>query len=64
MASHDCHVYLYSVDVGACKYARRALCSGHSASVTHVDWSADSAYLQVTKYGKLSHRVFTECIQR
>lgn len=48
MASHDCHVYLYSVDVGACKYARRALCSGHSASVTHVDWSADSAYLQVT----------------
>jgi WD40 repeat protein len=46
VASHDCNIYLYSVDIPGGKYTRRAVCSGHSSVVTHLDWSADSQFLQ------------------
>jgi WD40 repeat protein len=48
VASHDCNIYLYSVDIESRKYARRAVCTGHSSYVTHLDFSADSMYLQST----------------
>lgn len=46
VGSADCNIYLYSVDVANRKYSRRAICSGHSSRVTHLDWSKDSAFLQ------------------
>ncbi|CAM9841758.1 unnamed protein product, partial [Phaeothamnion confervicola] len=36
---------LYLLEVGA-GYGRRAVCRGHNARVTHLDWSADSKHLQ------------------
>ena len=48
VASHDCNIYLYSVDIEQKRYSRRAVCCGHSSVVTHIDFSSDSMYLQST----------------
>ena len=45
VACADSCVYLYDV---ALKYSLRVKCEGHHGSVTHVDFSADSTWLQST----------------
>lgn len=53
--SHDNHVYVYAVSIdsqqdraGACTLRPLHRLSGHSAYVTHIDWSVDSQLLQST----------------
>eukprot|EP00118_Oscarella_pearsei_P025612 m.308471 g.308471 ORF g.308471 m.308471 type:complete len:792 (+) comp44058_c0_seq1:38-2413(+) len=46
IASHDNHIYIYNVSDDGKAYERHKKCSGHSSYVTHVDWSADSQFLQ------------------
>ncbi|XP_072031419.1 77 kDa echinoderm microtubule-associated protein-like isoform X3 [Amphiura filiformis] len=46
IASHDNYIYVYSVNEDGRKYSKVGKCSGHSSFVTHVDWSADSEFLQ------------------
>mmetsp|Transcript_7472 Transcript_7472/g.24809 ORF Transcript_7472/g.24809 Transcript_7472/m.24809 type:complete len:915 (+) Transcript_7472:548-3292(+) len=41
-ASHDTFIDIFSVDED---FARIGRCSGHSATVTHIDWSADGSIL-------------------
>ena len=48
VCGHDQCIDLYSVAAGYVRYAR---CSGHSATVKHLDWSADSALLQSADAG-------------
>ena len=43
VAGHDQCIDLYGVAAG---YARYARCSGHSATVFHLDWAADCRLLQ------------------
>lgn len=45
VAGHDMFIDIYAT--GA-EYAHVARCSGHSATVSHIDWSADSRLLQST----------------
>ncbi|KAK3262979.1 hypothetical protein CYMTET_28194, partial [Cymbomonas tetramitiformis] len=40
LGSHDTFIDVYSVDKD---YKRIARCSGHSATITHLDWSVDSS---------------------
>jgi len=44
VSSHDQVIDLY--DCAASTYVRLARCKGHSATVLHIDWSADSKMLQ------------------
>ncbi|XP_013395547.1 echinoderm microtubule-associated protein-like 2 isoform X3 [Lingula anatina] len=46
LGSRDNHIYVYSVDEEGKKYSRVGKCQGHSSFVTHLDWSADSQYIQ------------------
>ena len=43
MGSHDNKIYLYAVDKG---YKLRAKFTGHNSFITHLDFSADSQFLQ------------------
>ena len=43
VASYDFFIDIYDVKN---KFKRAGICKGHSAPVTHIDWSADSKYLQ------------------
>ena len=45
MASRDNNIYIFYCDDG---YRRVGVCRGHSSYVTHIDWSADSEFLQST----------------
>ena len=45
VASHDTCIDIYAVTR---EYARVTRCQGHSATVNHLDWSADSGVLQST----------------
>lgn len=43
VASHDFFIDVYDT---TCDFKRAGVCKGHSAPVTHLDWSEDSKYLQ------------------
>ncbi len=43
VANHDNKVYIFDVAGG---YALKATCSGHSSYITHIDFTADSKFLQ------------------
>ena len=43
VAGNDTYIDIYNVARG---YAKVARCSGHSATVKHIDWSADSSIIQ------------------
>ena len=43
VASHDFFIDIYDASSG---FKRAGVCKGHSAPVTHLDWSEDSKYLQ------------------
>lgn len=43
-ASHDNHIYMYSMADGKL----HSVCRGHSSYVTHIDWSQDSQFLAST----------------
>jgi len=43
VAGHDTYIDIYNVAKGYQKVAR---CSGHSATVKHIDWSSDSSIIQ------------------
>jgi len=45
VASKDNRIYLYDV---SSSYRRYAICKGHTAGITHVDFSADGQFLQST----------------
>ena len=45
VAGHDMYIDIYATGAD---YAHVARCSGHSATVSHLDWSADSKLLQAT----------------
>eukprot|EP00873_Tetraselmis_striata_P042208 jgi/Tetstr1/462472/TSEL_007468.t1 len=49
VASHDQCIYVYNVSKGYSKVGR---CVGHSSSVIHLDWSADSAVIQSSDTAK------------
>ncbi|KAH9120424.1 hypothetical protein LEN26_011110 [Aphanomyces euteiches] len=42
LGSHDQRIYLYNAPA----YTKRCVLKGHSSSITHIDFSADSKYLQ------------------
>ena len=42
--SHDNRIYLYNTIKNT--YSKRAICKGHHATITHIDFSVDSKYLQ------------------
>lgn len=44
--SRDNNIYVYQVSEDCRKYTRIGRCQGHSSFVTHLDWSADSQFLQ------------------
>nr|CAD7573381.1 unnamed protein product [Timema californicum] len=46
LGSRDNNIYVYQVSEEARKYSRVGRCSGHSSFITHLDWSADSQFLQ------------------
>eukprot|EP01029_Cantina_marsupialis_P014635 TRINITY_DN32098_c0_g1_i4.p1 TRINITY_DN32098_c0_g1~~TRINITY_DN32098_c0_g1_i4.p1 ORF type:complete len:1031 (+),score=348.41 TRINITY_DN32098_c0_g1_i4:513-3605(+) len=47
VASHDCRVYLFSLQAnGEC--VKKAVCRGHSSYITNIDFSADGKNLQST----------------
>lgn len=46
LGSRDNNIYVYQVSEEARKYSRVGRCMGHSSFVTHLDWSADSQYIQ------------------
>ncbi|KAG0700301.1 Echinoderm microtubule-associated protein-like 1 [Chionoecetes opilio] len=46
VGSRDNHIYMYQVSEDGRKYSRMGRCQGHSSFVTHLDWSADSQFLQ------------------
>lgn len=45
MASNDTFVEIYSIKPGG-SYSRAARCAGHSSTVRHIDWAADSSCVQ------------------
>jgi microtubule-associated protein-like 6 len=45
VASRDNRIYLYDV---SSKYRRFAICKGHTACITHIDFSSDGQFLQST----------------
>lgn len=46
VGSRDNNIYVYQVSEDCRKYTRIGRCQGHSSFVTHLDWSADSQFLQ------------------
>lgn len=46
VGSRDNNVYVYQVSEDCRKYTRVGRCQGHSSFVTHLDWSADSQFIQ------------------
>ncbi|XP_066947601.1 echinoderm microtubule-associated protein-like 2 isoform X38 [Macrobrachium rosenbergii] len=46
VGSRDNNIYIYQVSEDCRKYTRVGRCQGHSSFVTHLDWSADSQFLQ------------------
>ncbi|KAK4308983.1 hypothetical protein Pmani_019360 [Petrolisthes manimaculis] len=46
VGSRDNNIYVYQVSEDCRKYSRVGRCQGHSSFVTHLDWSADSQFLQ------------------
>ncbi|XP_061168801.1 echinoderm microtubule-associated protein-like 1 [Saccostrea echinata] len=46
LGSRDNHIYIYEVTDGGKSYSAIGKCTGHSSFVTHLDWSADGAYLR------------------
>lgn len=45
IASEDCNIYLYTTDDKR-TYRRQAVCRGHKAPVTHIDFAANEKYIQ------------------
>jgi len=46
IGSRDNVIYIYQVGDSYHKYNRIGRCSGHSSFITHLDWSADSTFIQ------------------
>ncbi|XP_042226985.1 echinoderm microtubule-associated protein-like 2 isoform X4 [Homarus americanus] len=46
VGSRDNNIYVYQVSEDCRKYTRIGRCQGHASFVTHLDWSADSQFLQ------------------
>ncbi|XP_078001343.1 77 kDa echinoderm microtubule-associated protein-like isoform X2 [Glandiceps talaboti] len=46
VGSHDNYIYVYAVSENGYKYNKVGRCNGHSSFITHLDWSADSQYIQ------------------
>ncbi|XP_064484609.1 echinoderm microtubule-associated protein-like 2 isoform X3 [Ornithodoros turicata] len=46
LGSRDNFIYVYQVSEEGHKYNRISRCTGHHSFITHLDWSADSTYLQ------------------
>lgn len=46
VASADTNIYLYKKSIDGKTYMRQAVCRGHSGGVTHLDFSANSQYIQ------------------
>jgi len=48
LGSRDNIIYMYQVSDKYRKLSRLGRCMGHSGSITHLDWSADSTHIQST----------------
>ncbi|XP_071540935.1 echinoderm microtubule-associated protein-like 2 isoform X3 [Panulirus ornatus] len=46
VGSRDNNIYIYQISEDCRKYTRIGRCQGHASFVTHLDWSADSQFLQ------------------
>ncbi|XP_056638235.1 echinoderm microtubule-associated protein-like 2 isoform X2 [Diorhabda sublineata] len=46
MGSRDSQIYIYQVSDDGTKYSRVGRCSGHSSSVTHLDWANNNQTLR------------------
>ncbi|KAL1490011.1 hypothetical protein ABEB36_013925 [Hypothenemus hampei] len=46
LGSRDAQIYIYQVSDDGMKYSRVGRCSGHSSSVTHIDWDRHSQTLR------------------